>query len=271
MLAAEGVALFAVSYDPVETLAAFAATHRITYTLLSDHESAVIRRLGLLNEHVQADHAAYGIAPNPRHAGLPYPGAFALDTAGVVVEKRFHESYRVRDTGAGLIARTLGILPPGPEAHPDEGEGQPVSVRVWLDSPTYTWFQRLHLTVEIETRAGWHVYGRPVPQGMSPLDVEIAPIPGLEIGPMDGPAPHRFTMAGVDETLWVHEGLFRIAVPLTFTAPPGAGDHRLAGAVSYQACSDAACLPPSSHRFELGVTETALVGRTLPAPRAATP
>ena len=265
------MALFAVSYDPVETLAAFAATHRITYPLLSDHDSAVIRGLGLLNEQVQADHAAYGIAPNPRHAGLPYPGAVALDTAGVVVEKRFHESYRVRDTGAGLIAHTLGILPPAPEAHRVAGDGEPVSVRVWLDSPTYTWFQRLHLNVGIETRSGWHVYGRPVPQGMIPLDVEIAPIPGLEIGPMAGPAPNRFTMAGLDETLWVHEGSLRIAVPLTFTGPPGAGDHRLAGWVSYQACSDAVCLPPSRYRFELGVTETALVGRTLPVPGAATP
>jgi len=52
-----------VSYDPVATLAAFAATHGITFPLLSDEASAVIRRLGLHNEQVQADHATYGIAP----------------------------------------------------------------------------------------------------------------------------------------------------------------------------------------------------------------
>ena len=250
------------------TLAAFAATHGITFPLLSDEGSAVIRRLGLLNEQVQADHAAYGIAPNPRHVGLPYPGAFALDAAGVVREKRFHESYRVRDTGAGLIARTLGIQAPTPEEGGVGGDGEPVRVRAWLDSPTYTWFQRLHLNVEIETRAGWHVYGRPIPDGMLPLGVEIAPIPGLEIGAMHEPAPHRFAMAGLDEALWVHEGRVRIAMPLTFTAPPGAGEHRIAVTVTYQACSDTVCLPPSSVRRDLAVSESALVGRTLPAPAA---
>jgi len=60
-------------------------------------------------------------------------------------------------------------------------------------------------------------------------------------------------------------------VPLTFTAPPGAGEHRIAVTVSYQACSDRACLPPSSVHRELTVTETALVGRTLPAPAATSP
>jgi hypothetical protein len=254
-----------VSYDPVATLAAFAATHAIAFPLLSDEGSAVIRRLGLLNEQVQADHAAYGIAPNPRHAGLPYPGAFALDAAGVVIEKRFHASYRVRDTGAGLIARTLGILPPAPETD-GGGEGEPISVRAWLDSPTYAWFQRLDLTVEVATRPGWHVYGRPVPEGMIALGVEIAPIPGLEIGALDMPAPQRFAMAGLDEALWVHEGPVRISVPLTFTAPPGAGEHRIAVTVTYQACRDTTCLPPSRVRRELAVTETALVGRALPAP-----
>jgi hypothetical protein len=260
-----------VSYDPVATLAAFAATHGITFPLLSDEASAVIRRLGLHNEQVQADHAAYGIAPNPRHVGLPYPGAFALDTAGIVVEKRFHESYRVRDTGAGLIARTLGVHAPAPAAVGAGVDGEPIRVRAWLDSPTYTWFQRLHLNVEIETRAGWHLYSRPAPPGMITLDVEVAPIPGLEIGPLDGPAPHRFTMVGLNETLWVHEGRVRVSRSLTFTAPPGAGEHRIAVTVTYQTCSDTACHPPSSHRIELPVTETALVGRTLPAAAAPAP
>ena len=260
-----------MSYDPVATLSAFAAAHGITFPLLSDEGSVVIRRLGLLNDQVQADHAAYGIAANPRHVGLPYPGAFALDAAGIVVEKRFHESYRVRDTGAGLIARTHGIVPPAPEPGGVDTAGEPVRVRAWLDSPTYTWFQRLHLNVEIETRPGWHVYGRPAPDGMIPLGVEIAPIPGLEIGAVNEPAPQRFAMAGLDETLWVHEGRVRISVPLTFTAPPGAGTHRIVVTVTHQACSDRACLPPSTARIELGVTETALVGRTLPAPDAPAP
>lgn len=69
----------------------------------------MIRRLGLLNERVAEDHAVYEIAANPRHVGLPYPGVFVLDEEGVIVQKRFHESYRERDTGAGVVAQTLGL------------------------------------------------------------------------------------------------------------------------------------------------------------------
>ena len=106
----------------------------------------------------------------------------------------------------GSLGARLGIRSPGPAAGGVAEDGEPVGVRAWVDSPTYAWFQRLHLTVEVETRAGWHVYGRPAPEGMIPLEVEVAPIAGLEVGATEEPAPRRFAMAGLDETLWVHAG-----------------------------------------------------------------
>ena len=98
------MALFAISYDSVEILRDFAATHGITYHLLSDEGSHAMRGLGLINDRVQEDHAVYGIKPSARHVNLPYPGVYVLDRAGVVVQKRFYESYREGDTGPGLIA-----------------------------------------------------------------------------------------------------------------------------------------------------------------------
>ncbi len=95
-LEANGIALFAISYDSVEILRGFADKHDIRFPLLSDEGSRVIRQLGLINERVQEDHAVYGIKPNPRHVDLPYPGVFVLDEDGIIVHKRFHESYRER-------------------------------------------------------------------------------------------------------------------------------------------------------------------------------
>ena len=120
--------------------------------------------------------------PNPRHVGMPYPGVFVLDERGVVVGKRFHDSYRERDTGSGLIAQTLSTL----EAIPVEGAvsaEDPVRIRAWLDSPTYAWFQRLLLTIEVGTDPGIGVYGHPAPPGFVPLTVAVGPIDGLEVGP----------------------------------------------------------------------------------------
>ena len=46
---AAGVSLFALSYDEQDALAEVATAHEITYTLLSDPHSDIIRRFGILN------------------------------------------------------------------------------------------------------------------------------------------------------------------------------------------------------------------------------
>jgi len=262
-LQAEGVALFAISYDSVATLQAFADKHAITYPLLSDEGSHVIRRLGLVNERVQDDHAHYGIPGNPRHVGLPYPGVFALDEGGIITAKRFHESYRVRDTGVGIVARTLGQLGATGGSSVTR-EDEVVRVRAWLDSPTYAFFQRLHLTVEISVAPGFHVYAQPAPAGFVPISVAVAPIEGVAIGDADWPAPQPVEVTGLEERFWVHEGTVRGALPLTFSAPPGAGDHLIHVTVNYQACSDSVCLAPVSLALGVPVREVALEGRELP-------
>jgi hypothetical protein len=257
------VALFAISYDSVAVLGDFAAAHGIAYPLLSDEGSRVIRALGLLNARVQEDHAHYGIAPNPRHVDLPYPGVFVLDAAGCVREKRFFESYRQRETGGGLIAQALGIF--AEPAAPATGVAPAVQARVWLDSPTYAWFQRLALTVEVTVAPGFHVYAEPTSPGLVPLAVEVQPIAGLEVGPATWPAPRPFRLPELGEELWVHDGTVRGVLPLTFTAAPGGGDHVVRVTVRYQACDEARCLLPASFGFEIPVREVALVGRSLPA------
>jgi hypothetical protein len=257
------VALFAISYDSVAVLRDFASAHAISYPLLSDEGSRVIRALGLLNARVQEDHAHYGIAPNPRHVDLPYPGVFVLDAAGRVREKRFYESYRQRETGSGLIAQVLGIFAePGA---PATAATAAVQIRAWLDSPTYAWFQRLGLTVEVTVAPGFHVYAEPVSQGLVPLSVEVQLIAGLEAGPATWPAPRRFRLPDhLSDELWVHEGTVRGMLPLSFTAPPGGGDHVVRVTVRYQACDEVRCLLPASLTFEIPVREVALVGRSLP-------
>src|SRR5918996_3386299 len=102
---------------------------------------------------------------------------------------------RMRDTGAGLLTQTLGRFEPvdaGEATHED----QAVRVRAWLDSPTYAFFQRLHVNVEVSVAPGLHVYGVPAPAGFLPLSVEVSPIAGVEVGAAEWPAPHPFKGEG---------------------------------------------------------------------------
>jgi DsbC/DsbD-like thiol-disulfide interchange protein len=127
------------------------------------------------------------------------------------------------------VAQAIGLFTTSPKA---ATAAEPVvTVRAWLDSPTYAWFQRLTLTVEVTVAPGHHVYGQPAAAGLVPLVVEIEPLAGLEVDSVTWPEPHRLVLPGLGAT---------------------------------------ACLIPSAVRLEVPVREVALVGRSLPTAAAKT-
>lgn len=251
-LAAEGVALYALSYDPVATLAAFAEHHGITYPLLSDEGSRELARLGLRDDHLEAHQAAYGLTVKAHMAGVAYPGVFVLDREGVVADKRFSESYRERETGLTLLEEALGIAAPthGPSV---AVPGEVVDVQARVDTPTWWWWQRLRLLIDLRIRPGWHVYGEGSPPAYVPLGVELEEARGISVGAPTLEPPRLADVAG--ETVPVHEGEVRIVVPVTVRRPPESGDVVLRGRVRFQACGTTECLPPVEAAITLTIPE----------------
>jgi peroxiredoxin len=246
-----GIAVFAISYDSVGVLKGFAEKFGIRYPLLADEGSVVIRRLGLLNERVPEHHAFYGVPMRDDVWGVPYPGSFILDEQGIVVERRFVDSYRVRETAVGVLERAFGGTS---EVHGAEARvaGDGVLARAYLDSSTFRVFQRLRLSVELQIEPGLHVYGEPIPDGYVPLSVEVTPIEGLEVGALEASAPSPFQITGLDEQFFVHEGTVQVSLPLTFIGVTE--DQTLEVVVRYQACSATDCRPPEALQFRLPVT-----------------
>ena len=67
----QGLGLIAISYDAPETHKKFADSRGITFPLISDTGSAIIKRYALLNDTVD---------PKSRTYGIPHPGTFILFT-----------------------------------------------------------------------------------------------------------------------------------------------------------------------------------------------
>jgi len=245
---------FAISYDSVDTLAAFAAKHHITFSLLADEGSGVIRELGMLDEELDRHHAEFGRSVRDDQRGVAYPAVFVLDRDGTVVDKRVHPKYRIRDTGTGLLEAALGIAASrhGPEA---AAEAQAVRARAYFDSPTYRPYQQLQLIVELTVAPGWHVYVHPVPEGYTALDVEISAVHGVHAGAAVWPVGRGMRVAGLEERFSVLEGTIRGHVPVTFAIAAGTGDLRPQVIVHYQACSEMECLPPATVTLPLLVRE----------------
>ena len=196
--------------------------------------------------------------------GIPHPGTFILNADGTVRSKRFYASYRERDTGVGVLEHLLGI-DPATHGAVHEADAGGVSVRARLDKDLYAWGQRVWATVELQVPAGLHIYGRPIPEGYFPLDVQIAPIERVEVGAPEFPEAKPFRVEGLDEAFVVYEGRVRVRVPLTFMLVDG-GTLDVALRVSFQACSATECLMPQSVQLVLPIAEQTLIER--PPPRA---
>lgn len=250
--AANDVAVFAISYDGIDVLASFAEKHGIGFPLLSDEDSHAIRALGLLNDRLEELHAFYGVKTRDDMHGVAHAGTFALDAQGIVTDKRFLGSYRVRETGAAVLERSFGARGSvrGPEAR---AQGPGVAVRAYLDEAHYRFFQRLWLTVDLQIETGLHVYGRPIPDGYVPLSIDVEPVDGLVVGDREGPAPQPFRMDRLDEAFVVYSGTATFALPLTFTKR--AGDLVVRASVRYQACSATDCLIPTTLQLELPLSQ----------------
>ena len=237
------VAVVAISYDPVSVLAAFAAKHDITFTLLSDEGSSVITRLGLLNERIPEERAHYGKPMDDLHRGLPWPGTFLLDEAGVVVERFFERSHRVRPSGAvllDLLVESDGAIPERALTSTVEG----VAAAVWTDEPTYFPSQWQRLRVRLIVGDGLHIYVPPVPGGYRALQVEVAGPEGLLINPAELPGGSPLTIDVLNESFSVADGTVDVAVP--FYVLEGTGDIDVAVNVHFQACTDEACFLPQT-------------------------
>ena len=98
-----GYEVFAISNDTVDRLADFAARHGIEFPLLSDEDSDVIRAFGILNTLIKPNEGKH-----MRWYGIPYPGTYVTDAAGIVIDKDFHQHHARRLSGQALLHRVLG-------------------------------------------------------------------------------------------------------------------------------------------------------------------
>ena len=93
-----GVQLVGISYDDPKVLKTFSDRMKIAFPLLSDPGSKTIEAYHIRNE------AARGKAE-----GVPRPGTFILDQAGVIRAKLFLEGYSDRHTTEALVEAAKAV------------------------------------------------------------------------------------------------------------------------------------------------------------------
>ena len=236
-----GLGVAAVSYDSVEIVKDFATRKRISFPLLSDPESKVIRAFGLLNE---ADYK-----PGSLEHGVPYPGTFVTDAAGIVRSKFFEKTYVERRTAASVLA----LAGEGPGAGAGDVRNDLFTLRLSASNALAAPGQHVTLLLDFEMRPNMHAYA-PGVQGYRPLRLRLEGHPLVTLHEPVFPASKPYHFAPLNETVPVFEGRFRVMQDITlaggrqFAELLKSEDARLelAGTLDYQVCSDRICHAPAA-------------------------
>lgn len=90
-----GVGVVVVTYDSPEDQSKFSTKYKLGIPLVSDIDITTVRTLGIFNDEFKEGDFAYGV---------PHPGFYVLDRAGVILEKSFLENYEQRLDATAVLA-----------------------------------------------------------------------------------------------------------------------------------------------------------------------
>ena len=241
-----GLGVASISYDPEATLKRFADAHHIEYPLLSDRDSAVIRRFGLFNSNISEGTIFYGI---------PFPGDYVLASDGTVTDKHFLPTYQTRPTASQILLTDFNVV--GESATVAIG-AEDVRAKIALTSGTAAPGQELGMALDITIAPGWHIYGEPLPKNYVATSVtfnsDVVAKQSLSLPPA---APREFKALG--ETLPVYERSIRGKGTLLIGGRVKPGEYKVGGILKFQECNDTICKVPREVPFEIPIRIVAMV------------
>jgi hypothetical protein len=242
LLESNDLRIAAVSYDSQEILQAFAEKHGIGFPLLSDHDSAVIRRFGIFNAN---------IAPGLRAHGVPHPVDYLVAPDGIVIRKYFVPNYQHRVTASAVILREFGAI--GEHAAAVTLRSGALTVEIGFSGAKAFAGQEIGFFAKFKLDGVWHVYGNPLPGAYAATSIAFDD-PGIARQSFELPEAQPMKISALDETLPAYSGSFQGLGSLLLKFPFPAGLTMLRGKLRFQQCSDTSCEPPETISFELPLT-----------------
>ena len=222
----------------------FADRQHITYSLLSDPESKIIRAFGILNETVMPGTAFYGI---------PYPGTYIIDPQGKVVSKYFEDDFRERTSATDILAREFGQ---SVEAARGVVESRHLRIMTAASTPVARPGHRIVLNLKIELKPGMHVYA-PGVQGYIPIDWKLDDGPATKLHSFAYPPSRVMHLKAIGESVPVYRGRVQLTREITFGSDDAlkplvssSGELVVKGSFRYQACDDRECYLPQTVPLE---------------------
>ena len=236
----QGWGLATITYDSTEILIDFAQRHGITFPMLSDPQSKIIKDFGILNTAFPKDVMQYGV---------PHPGTYMVNADGVVRSKYFLADGIERYSTPTVLLREFGSVQGTRETvvNTDRLELKYYATRDVLRAAL-----RFTLVLDFNLKAKVHVYA-PAAQHYIPISLELDHSRYFHAEPVTYPKPQVLYLATIKETVPVFQGGFRITQDLATWDHDVIGTMRelkIKGRLRYQACDDKICYLPQTIPLE---------------------
>jgi len=234
----QGIGITAISYDSPDILREFAQRQQITFPLLADPTSGIIRRFHVLNRE------AKGMT-----AGMAHPGFLYVDRTGHIQETFFESAYTDRYTANNVIAKLFPELTQEIERNVNAPH---ISLKLEQSDDVGMPGSRVSLIAEVELAKNLHVYA-PGVTGYKPIELRLDLPSEIKANPAVYPTPRILFLPAIKERVPVFEGRFRIVQDVTvkadrdFVKSLGSGKLiAIRGDLKYQACDEKICYVPAS-------------------------
>lgn len=221
------------------TLAGFAQRRAITFPLLSDTGSEVIRRYGLINTTVPATNPTFGI---------PFPGTLVVDREGRVTARYFETPYQTRHTVSSILV-DIGRATRAPATRISSPQ---LDITTYSTDAAVSAGTSFALVLGLEPGSGMHVYA-PGVSGYRPVSLTIDPQPFIQLNLPRFPPSETYEFKPLKERVQVYSTPFRILqdVRVDASGPAQAAlkgiEHlTITGTLTYQACDDKVCFNPAT-------------------------
>ena len=234
---ANGLGVVTISYDSVEILESFSTrVGGLRFPTLADPDSEIIERYGLRNPNPE---------PGSRTDGMAFPGTYIVDTNGIVLQKFFHDSHRIRETAQTILMKTFGA----------DG-GRRIEVQLpqfdfvaYASQDTLRPGNTVTLVADIELPELMHLYAPG--SDYTAADLRIVETDFIKMRDLELPEPEMLYLEPIDETVPVYHGSARIRRDIAL-APAYRDDSITVDVIlTYQTCDDEICFPPDDFEFTM--------------------
>ena len=239
---AKGIEVASITYDSQAILKSFADRKGISYPMLSDPQSEIIRAFGILNPDGK------GFA-----AGIPYPGMYYISSDGIIQKRFFEAQYSDRFTPNNAYAELFGGATPA--AKPIRSEQLPHLTLQLAQSDTVVGpGSRLELLVKVNPAPKVHVYAPGAEaHGYKVVSLALDSSPNFRALPAPYPPGIIMEFRALKESVPVYSKPVVIGQDIVMTATRefihsiGQGKQiEISGTFNYQACDDHQCFNPVS-------------------------